>query len=249
MLPLLWTVLIALGLGAALLAWRLNASREALIALARRHDGELAQERARHREEIKALKEEHERARERLERDATRRLERAPLGLAADLLDPIDTLELALQHAERAPLKLSQDDLLAALRTVHQGALGALKRHDITPIRPEPAHTPFDPALHEAIGLVKDDTLPPHAVASLMRIGWHHPAKILRPAMVQTAAPTSEATPDEKRPSDASSDLSDSAPLEESQDVVLDFESAIAQAEDDEETQPEEREQPLQRPR
>lgn len=175
-----------------------------------------AAERTKHTGQLDTLKQEQERASDRQRRELAQFKERAHLPLAQDLFEGLDALDMAIQNAKDHP-NASREDLLSGISMARASLLKALARHDITPIAPHATETAFDPRLHEAISVLEDRDLPPDTVASVLRKGWTHPSKVLRPAMVQTS----------KHPAVTRSEPDD-------EPVTLDFSSATPSSEDEE---------------
>lgn len=109
--------------------------------------------------------------------DRARGAERA--RLATEMLPVVDNLELALRHAE--------DDattLIEGVRAVHEQAVATLARLGFP--RFDAVGQSFDPALHEAVTTV-DDESPPGTVVAVVRPGYGTPGALLRPAGVVVA--------------------------------------------------------------
>ena len=156
--------------------------------------------RTKHIAELDTLKQEQDRTFSRQKRELAQVKERAHLPLAQDLFDGLDTLDMAIQNAEAHP-NLSRDDLLSGISMARTSLHKALARHDVTPIDPQAAETAFDPRLHEAISVLEEENLPPDTIASVLRKGWTHPSKVLRPAMVQTSKlPALQSTQEDEEP-------------------------------------------------
>lgn len=93
--------------------------------------------------------EETQRIRERLERDRERRLQLDKQRLFRKLLDPLDNLERSLTAAKRSqdtsPLAVGVEMVWKQMQE-HFQAMGL--------VRFAPAEEPFDPELHEALGVI-----------------------------------------------------------------------------------------------
>jgi len=101
--------------------------------------------------------------------------------LAQELLPVRDSLELAVQNADRADpasLKSRQEAILALLT-------GALDKFGVTPI--EPAGEPFDPGRHEAMLAQDSATAEPNSVLQVIQPGYELNGRLLRPARVIVA--------------------------------------------------------------
>jgi molecular chaperone GrpE len=101
--------------------------------------------------------------------------------LAQELLPVRDSLELAVQNADRADpasLKSGQEATLALLTR-------ALDKFGVTPI--EPAGEPFDPGRHEAMLAQDSATAEPNSVLQVIQPGYELNGRLLRPARVIVA--------------------------------------------------------------
>jgi len=100
---------------------------------------------------------------------------------AAELLPVRDSLELAVQNAEKADirsLKQGQDATLQLL-------VKALEKIGIVTINP--VGEPFDPARHEAMLAQPSNTAEPNSVLQVVQPGYEINGRLLRPARVIVA--------------------------------------------------------------
>jgi molecular chaperone GrpE len=100
---------------------------------------------------------------------------------AAELLPVRDSLELAVQNAEKADtrsLKQGQDATLQLL-------VKALEKIGIVTI--DPVGEPFDPARHEAMLAQPSNTAEPNSVLQVVQPGYEINGRLLRPARVIVA--------------------------------------------------------------
>jgi molecular chaperone GrpE len=100
--------------------------------------------------------------------------------VAAAWLPVLDNLELALEHADAQP-----DPVIAGVRQVRDQAVDVLAalgypRHEETGV-------PFDPARHEAVGVVAGAQAPRGTVLRVLRPGYGEGERQLRPAAVVVA--------------------------------------------------------------
>jgi molecular chaperone GrpE (heat shock protein) len=144
--------------------------------------------RVQHTESLVLQEDEHRAHTRRLTNEHQRELSRASFGLARALLPGLDSLQKAIESARQDP---EQQELVEGLALVEQELVQALANHDIKSVAPT-AGDAFDPHHHEAIGQLSTNEVPEGSIAHVMRIGWHHPAGLLRPAMVQVATPCEE---------------------------------------------------------
>jgi molecular chaperone GrpE len=118
------------------------------------------------------------------ERDQERRYAAGPL--AKDLFAALDNLERALESAQSAA---EGGALAEGVAMVHQQILDALKRHGIVPM--QALHQPFDPNYHQAVTQMPSPQYPPNTVTQVLQQGYQLHERVLRPASVILAAPTS----------------------------------------------------------
>ena len=126
---------------------------------------------------------EQENIRERSQRELERAVQFAGSDLIADLLDSADNLQLAMKSVPESALADSSfktffDGLVATKRAL----LAAFARHGILPI--DPLGQPFNPAFHEAVQVVADEGQGPGIVSAVVRPGYMHHDRLLRPAAV-----------------------------------------------------------------
>jgi len=109
-----------------------------------------------------------------------------PQNLVKDLLTTVDNLERAIEHSEQsgdADLK----SLLQGVELVQRELLGSLANHGVAVV--EADGQPFDPAVHEAMGQVPTDDVPPNTVVEVLQKGYLLRDRLLRPARVIVSAP------------------------------------------------------------
>jgi molecular chaperone GrpE len=100
--------------------------------------------------------------------------------LVLALLELIDDLECTLKQLQSNP-----QSILEGLRAMQQRLTGVLAAQGVTPF--ESLGQPFDPALHEAVDLVKSSEIAPGTVLDEMSQGYRWDNEILRPARVRVA--------------------------------------------------------------
>lgn len=116
--------------------------------------------------------------RKRAAREREEAEKRARKALLLEILEVVDTLELALQHAseDASPLK-------EGIRAIYQQLLDILRRNGASAF--ESVGEPFDPHLHEAVGTLESGDLPPGTVGLELQKGYRMDDELLRPSRVQ----------------------------------------------------------------
>ncbi len=147
---------------------RLQASLEAAEAAAAESQDLYLRERA-----------ELENFKKRSMRERSEALRYAAEPLARDLLGVIDNLERALDHA-----RASEDpsSVVEGVDLVLKGALEMLGRHGIERI--DATGAAFDPAIHEAVAQVPDDSVEANRVVEQYLPGYRMHERLLRAAQV-----------------------------------------------------------------
>jgi len=116
--------------------------------------------------------------RKRSARDTELRIADVTDGLLRSWLEVVDSIERALQ--------LTADERAAAdLRAVHDQIQAILDRQGVTRIG-VPGE-PFDPGLHEAVGVVPTVEVPDRAIVDVAQPGYAVGDRIVRPAQVIVA--------------------------------------------------------------
>lgn len=121
-----------------------------------------------------------ENSKKRLEKDKYTALEYAYESMAKDLLPTLDTLDKALEEAQ----KLS-DGKEVAIGIEHTigNLLKALNKHGIEVV---PVDGDFDPNLHDAIMQVDSDK-PKGSIVATLQKGYRYKERTLRPALVSVS--------------------------------------------------------------
>ncbi|RYJ29861.1 heat shock protein GrpE [Streptomyces sp. L-9-10] len=109
------------------------------------------------------------------ELEEVRETERA--RTAAEWLPVLDHLELALAHARADP-----SSVLKGVEAVRDQAVGVLARLGYP--RQEESGVPFDPNRHEVVRVVDDPDTEPGTVVEVLRPGYGHDGRQLRPMAV-----------------------------------------------------------------
>ncbi|MGH8209542.1 MAG: nucleotide exchange factor GrpE, partial [Steroidobacteraceae bacterium] len=100
---------------------------------------------------------------------------------AAELLPVRDSLELAVQNADKADVGSLKQGQEATLQLLAK----ALEKLGIVVI--EPIGEPFDPGRHEAVLAQPSDTVEPNSVLQVVQPGYELNGRLLRPARVIVA--------------------------------------------------------------
>ena len=100
-------------------------------------------------------------------------------SLLRDVLPVADALDLALMHASQEEDNRS---ILQGIDLIRDMLGKFFTRYDVTVI--DAWGKPFDPRLHEALGMIRHPKLPPNTVARVERKGYLLGDKLLRPAQV-----------------------------------------------------------------
>lgn len=120
----------------------------------------------------------------RIQKEMTDAREYAIADFARAMLDVLDDLERAIEHARA---NHAQDDpLLVGTDLVYRKALEALKRFGVEPIEAE-GH-PFDPSRHEALMRQPTAEAEPMTVLAVAQKGYQLKDRTLRPSKVIVAA-------------------------------------------------------------
>jgi molecular chaperone GrpE len=102
-------------------------------------------------------------------------------NLVKDLLPTVDNLERAIQHLRQSQAA-DLEGLLHGVELVERELLQALAKHGVVAIDAD--EKPFDPAFHEAVAQVEDETLEEGSVVQVVQRGYLLRDRLLRPAGV-----------------------------------------------------------------
>ena len=105
-------------------------------------------------------------------------------NLVKDLLSTVDNLERAIGHAHESGGG-DLETLLQGVELVQRELLGILETHSVCEI--DALGKAFDPALHEAMAQVSDDSVAPNTVIDVLQKGYQLRDRLLRPARVIVA--------------------------------------------------------------
>jgi molecular chaperone GrpE len=167
--------------------------------------------------DLKRVVAEYANYRRRVERDRTLAAEQATGAVLASLLPVLDDLDRAREHG----------DLVGPFGAVAEQLISILSKAGLTPYGE--AGDPFDPMHHEAVAhSLSPDVTEPTCVTVLRR-GYRHGDRMLRPAMVAVAEPDPDAPKPAEQPEPAAQPA---APDEQSEPETP--EDATAEPEQDE---------------
>lgn len=102
-------------------------------------------------------------------------------SLLNEFLPAVDNIERALDHIEAD----SNDPVIVGIRMTLDMLVAAMKKFGVTQIVSEKG-SPFDPALHQAMGQMPSD-LPVNSIADVFQKGYLLNERLLRPAMVMVS--------------------------------------------------------------
>jgi molecular chaperone GrpE len=105
-------------------------------------------------------------------------------NLVKDLLSTVDNLERAIGHTRESGSE-DLETFLQGVELVQREFLGILETHSVCEI--EALGKAFDPALHEAMAQVSDDSVAPNTVIDVLQKGYRLRDRLLRPARVIVA--------------------------------------------------------------
>ena len=98
------------------------------------------------------------------------------------ILPVLDDLQRALEYT---PQKSQEEAWLEGIRLIERSLQALLASEGVTPIEAE--GQPFDPWEHEAMASVDTEDRQQGTVVSVLRMGYKHHGKVLRPAQVTVA--------------------------------------------------------------
>jgi molecular chaperone GrpE len=119
--------------------------------------------------------------RKRVERDRGIAGRAGKREIIVPLLDVLDGFDRALQHVDDTP-----PPVIEGLLGLQRQLLRLLEAQGIAPI--ESLGEPFNPEVHDAIGMIQDDKVPSGAVAEELQRGYRWGDDVLRPARVRVAS-------------------------------------------------------------
>ena len=124
---------------------------------------------------------EFQNTRRRQEKALADEIERASTHLIKRLLPAVDDLALAFNNV---PATLASDSWVEGFRQIQKKLLALLDEEGVSAI---PAEGEFDPMLHEAVMSEPSETVESGHITGLLRGGYLHKGRVLRPALVRVA--------------------------------------------------------------
>lgn len=146
---------------------------------------QVTEERDELRSTLQRVQADFENFRKRIMRDQATQTERAHQGLVAQLLPVLDSLELAILNIPSGDMGEPGEKLKKGVELVYADLLSVLEKEGLT--RVEALGKPFDPEEHEAV--LRDDGEGDPIVTEVMRAGYRHKGRVIRPAMVRVGPP------------------------------------------------------------
>jgi molecular chaperone GrpE len=117
-------------------------------------------------------------------------------NLVKELLNTVDNLERAIEHAKGSDAK-DLSALLQGVELAQRELVTVLGKHGVGVIEAE--GVAFDPNVHEAVAQIEEGSVPPGSVARVYQKGYRLRDRLLRPARVVVAvAPKTK--PDDTEP-------------------------------------------------
>ena len=120
--------------------------------------------------------------RKRVQREKEELIKYGNENLILEILPAVDNMERALDHVDLD----SQDPVITGIRMTLDMLLAALKKFGVTTVETGKG-TPFDPALHQAMGQVACEDQEVNTVVDVYQKGYLLSERLLRPAMVTVA--------------------------------------------------------------
>jgi len=118
-------------------------------------------------------------AKKRLAREREEQIRFAAESVLNDIIPSLDNLDLALQHADSYK---DCKDFVVGVQMTRKLLLDALAKHGLAQAGAVGAE--FDPALHEAVGMVDTPNVADNHICSLLSYGYTLNGRLLRPARV-----------------------------------------------------------------
>lgn len=121
---------------------------------------------------------------DRLARSSAQEVEINTKTILKDMLPVADGLDLALLHLSE---EKDSRNILSGIEMIRNILEQFFSKYDVTPI--DAWGKPFDPTLHEAVGMLNQGNFPPNTVARVEQKGYLYRGDLLRPARVLVISP------------------------------------------------------------
>lgn len=102
---------------------------------------------------------------------------------ANELLPVIDSLERALEVADKENAELAS--MIEGIELTLKSLLGAVRKFGVEVVGD--TNVPFNPEIHQAMSMMESDDVAPNHVMMVMQRGYTLNGRLLRPAMVAVA--------------------------------------------------------------
>ncbi|MBP2167939.1 molecular chaperone GrpE [Erwinia toletana] len=146
-------------------------------------EAELAQSQGGVREAQLRAQAEIENIRRRTELDVEKAHKFALEKFANELLPVIDSLERALELADKANPELTA--MIEGIELTLKSLLGAVRKYGVEVVNE--TNVPFNPDVHQAMSMMESEDVAPNHVMLVMQSGYTLNGRLLRPAMVAVA--------------------------------------------------------------
>lgn len=123
-----------------------------------------------------------ENTKKRLQREREEQVRFAAESVLTDIIPSLDNLELALQHAGNEP---ACKNLVVGVQMTLKLLLEALAKNGLRPVGG--VGEEFNPAVHEAVGMVNAPDVPDGHICALLSSGYTLHNRLLRPARVMVS--------------------------------------------------------------
>ena len=121
--------------------------------------------------------------RRRAEQDVEKAHKFALEKFANELLPVIDSLERALEVADKENPELAS--MIEGIELTLKSLLGAVRKFGVEVVGD--TNVPFNPEIHQAMSMMESDDVAPNHVMMVMQRGYTLNGRLLRPAMVAVA--------------------------------------------------------------
>ncbi|WP_258577078.1 nucleotide exchange factor GrpE [Candidatus Pantoea persica] len=146
-------------------------------------EAELAQSQTDVRDAQLRAQAEIENIRRRAEMDVEKAHKFALEKFANELLPVIDSLERAMEVADKENNELAA--MIEGIKLTLKSLLGAVRKFGVEVVGE--TNVPFNPEIHQAMSMIESDEVAPNHVMVVMQRGYTLNGRLLRPAMVAVA--------------------------------------------------------------